>query len=58
MSQYMDGEPYVAVMFRSEKMNRSIISSSPKNSFCMEGIMSDYKKRIEPHQWNENTFIY
>ena len=46
MSQYMDGEPYVAVMFRSEKLNRSIISSSPKNSFCMEGIMSDYKKAL------------
>ena len=47
VSQYMHGMQYVAVMFRSEKLVQSIISSSPQRSSCMEGILSDHKKALD-----------
>ena len=47
VSDYMHGEQYVVVMLRSERLEKSVLTSPHKLNKCAEGIMSDYNKALD-----------
>ena len=56
-TKHLFGVKYVAVMLRTQKMNRSIISIQPESNSCIGEIILDWKKIVADHNLTQTLFF-
>ena len=56
-TKHLFGVKYVAVMLRTQKMNRSIISTQPEGNSCIGEIILDWKKIVADHNLTQTLFF-